>query len=257
MFFFINFSNYISLYQLLYRSFNYNIYRYFNLSINRNWSFNNNLNFLFYKSLINNSLLSSIVYIHISSSFKIAWSYLSILKSCLSYIHILTIFYTSINFIRLTLSNFYNNSLSFSNLYNFRLSLHLGNNFWITLSNLRNSKFFLSLVKIRWSVIGIRIISRNQSILRLVIMRLVITLNSLIRDSVLVNLILLLSNLSIWRLGFWSYILTPLLYLLIALHSTIRSIWWLLIISNHILIHYKIQIFSFLILLYFLKLNLN
>jgi hypothetical protein len=134
--FFINFCYYISLYNLLNRSFYNNINWNLNLSIYGYRSFNNNLDFLFYKPLMNNSLFSCTINIHISSSLKITWSYLSILKSSLFDINILTISNASINFIRLTLSYFNNNSLSFCNLYNFWFSLLFRDELRISFSNL-------------------------------------------------------------------------------------------------------------------------
>lgn len=177
--FLVNLSHNVSLNDLLNRSLNNYINWYFDLSVNRNGPLNNDLDFLLNNSLINHSLLSGAVDIHVVSCFLVTWSDFSFLKSCLSDIDILIIPDTPIDLVRFTLSDLNNDSLTFGYLDHFWLSLLFRNQLWISLSDLGNSKVSFSWVKVRWSVIRVAVVARNKSVLRLVVMWLIISLVSL------------------------------------------------------------------------------
>jgi hypothetical protein len=130
----------------------------------------------------------------------------------------------------------------------------LGNQLWISLSDLRNPELFFSWIELRGSVVGVAVVARNKSVLRLVIMRLIIGLSPLNGFSVKVLLVVWLS---LRRSADVSILLDVglalLLYVLVAVSSAIRLIRLLLVRSLDILLHYKNSNFSFFNFYFFCK----
>ncbi len=204
------------------------------------------MNFLVDKPLINDSLFGRAVDIHIVSGLLVTWSDFSFLKFGLSDVNILVIPDTSVDLVRLSFSDLNNDSLALCNFDDFWVSLKLGNQLWISLSDLRNPELFFSWIELRRSVVRVAVVTRDKSVLRLVVVRLIIGLVPLNRFSVKILLVIWLSLRSSARVSILLNVcLVWLLYLLIAVSSAIRLIRMLLVRSLDILLHYKNSNFSF------------
>jgi hypothetical protein len=174
--FFVNLGHDVSLDELLNRSLNDDINWDLDLPVNRNWSLNDDLNLFIHISLIDDSLLSGAVDIHVMSGLLVTWSDLSVLKSGLSNVNILVVPDASVDLVRFSLPNFDHHSLALCNFDHFWLSLLLGNQLWVSLSDLRNPELLFGWVEVGGSVVRVAVIARDKSVLRLVVVWLVIRL---------------------------------------------------------------------------------